>query len=271
MADSYVPIFFDWMEVTGELNAQEKGRLIDAIVCYARGDGDWQEQIKGNERYLFPAFKRQIDRAAELSDIRSKAGASKGKQTEANASKTEQKPAKPSKTHKEEEYKEEYKEEYEYENNNNSGGGDARARELSAAPAFDSPDFKADLTSPITYAVNELGHLSPLDLQALASFRDDLPDDVIIYGINAACSANVRTWAYARSILNRYVSAGYKSVGDIKADEAKREAAKANGVSDGSGGRVQNPALNYQQRSNEDFDRPIENDWMKDFMPEASR
>ena len=53
----YVPVFFDWVEVTGELNAQEKGRLIDAIVLYARG-GDWQEQIKGNERYLFPAFKK---------------------------------------------------------------------------------------------------------------------------------------------------------------------------------------------------------------------
>lgn len=264
MADSYVPIFFDWMEVTGELNAQEKGRLIDAIVCYARGDGDWQDQIKGNERYLFPAFKRQIDRAAELSDIRSKAGASKGKQTEANASKTEQKSAKPSKTHKEEEYKEEYKEEY--ENNNNSGGGSARAREA-AAPAFDSTDFKADLTSPITYAVNELGHLSPLDMQALASFRDDLPDDVIIYGINAACSANVRTWAYARSILNRYVSAGYKTVGDIKAAEAQREAQKAAMVSNGSGGKMPNPALNFQQRDDSSYTDEIDNSWMSEFMP----
>ena len=72
----YVPIFFDWVEVTGELNAQEKGRLIDAIVLYAQG-GDWQEQIKGNERYLFPAFRKQIDRANEISDVR--AGARQGK------------------------------------------------------------------------------------------------------------------------------------------------------------------------------------------------
>ena len=68
----YVPIFFDWVEVTGELNAQEKGRLIDAIVLYAQG-GDWQEQIKGNERYLFPAFKKQIDRANEISENKSDA------------------------------------------------------------------------------------------------------------------------------------------------------------------------------------------------------
>jgi DnaD/phage-associated family protein len=143
---------------------------------------------------------------------------------------------------------------------------DARAREA-AAPAFDSPDFKADLTSPITYAVNELGHLSPLDMQALASFRDDLPDDVIIYGINAACSANVRTWAYTRSILNRYVSAGFKAVGDVKAAEAARERQKANMVSDGHGGKVASAATGYSQRSGDDFNSEIDNSWMDDFMP----
>ena len=79
----YVPIFFDWVEVTGELNAQEKGRLIDAIVLYAQG-GDWQEQIKGNERYLFPAFKKQIDRANEISEVRSKATESRRNQTQSN-------------------------------------------------------------------------------------------------------------------------------------------------------------------------------------------
>lgn len=87
----YVPIFFDWVEVTGELNAQEKGRLIDAIVLYAQG-GDWQEQIKGNERYLFPAFKKQIDRANEISDVRATARIGKTKdnktqQTETNNNK----------------------------------------------------------------------------------------------------------------------------------------------------------------------------------------
>ena len=99
----YVPIFLDWIQVTEELTAQEKGRLIDAIVIYAMG-GDWQDQIKGNERYLFPAFKRQIDRALELKESRRGAGlkgveqresnASKRKQTEANASKRKQTQAK---------------------------------------------------------------------------------------------------------------------------------------------------------------------------------
>lgn len=102
----YVPIFFDWVEVTEELNAQEKGRLIDAIVLYARG-GDWQEQIKGNERYLFPAFRKQIDRANEISEVRSRATENRRNQ---NASKpikrhqTESNDIKTPNNNKEEEY-----------------------------------------------------------------------------------------------------------------------------------------------------------------------
>lgn len=109
MASEYVPVFYDWVEVTGELTAQEKGRLIDAIVLYAQG-GDWQEQIKGNERYLFPAFKKQIDRARETSGKRASAGSigGKQKQTEANVSKCKQTEANASKNAKE------------YNNNNNN-------------------------------------------------------------------------------------------------------------------------------------------------------
>lgn len=127
MAQEYVPIFFDWTEVTGELTAQEKGRLIDAIVMYAQG-GDWQEQIKGNERYLFPAFKRQIDRARETSGKRAVAGAvgaknkqtetnaSKPKQTEANVSKRKQTEANASKSAKEKEKEKEKEYDKEYDN-----------------------------------------------------------------------------------------------------------------------------------------------------------
>ena len=100
MAKEYVPIFYDWVKVTEELNDQEKGRLIDAIVLYATG-GDWQERIKGNERYLFPAFREQINRNENISKARAAAGAIGGtangikdKQTEANGSKPKQTEAK---------------------------------------------------------------------------------------------------------------------------------------------------------------------------------
>lgn len=81
MAQHYTPIWDDWAEATQELNAQEKGRLIDAIVAYDNG-GDWQELIKGNERYVFPGYKSRIDRWNEICDSRS--GNRKGKEAKPN-------------------------------------------------------------------------------------------------------------------------------------------------------------------------------------------
>jgi hypothetical protein len=90
MAKSYIPIFLDWLESTEELTAAEKGRLVDALVEYARG-GSWQEYIKGNERYLVKELILKIDRFNEFVQKRAesgrKGGLSKPKQIEANESK----------------------------------------------------------------------------------------------------------------------------------------------------------------------------------------
>ena len=116
MAREYVPIFHDWVKVTEELDDAEKGRLIDAIVLYAIG-GDWQSRIQGNERFLFPAFREQVNRNDSLSKVRAAAGAvggtangSKEKQAEASESKTKQIEANSPKEKEKEEVKEKEKE-----------------------------------------------------------------------------------------------------------------------------------------------------------------
>lgn len=98
MAQHYTPIWDDWAEVTQELSAEEKGRLIDAIVAYDNGE-DWQLMITGNERYVFPSYKARIDRWKELCDTRAENRRSK----ESNDNKTEQNETndnKNNKTHK---------------------------------------------------------------------------------------------------------------------------------------------------------------------------
>lgn len=241
MAESYVAIFYDWPEVTKELSDAEKGRLMDALVIWARGD-DWRDRLSGNERYLFPSFQLTIERRRSTGNKRKDAGQEGGKQTQANRSKLKQNEANRHKYNEYNEDNEDYNKEDDEDNYKEEAGVTrARAREGSTSPTAVADPL-------ITYAVNNLGFMSPRAMEELNSFRDELPDDVIRAGIDAALDANVRTWAYARSILNRYADAGYKTVGEIKAAEAKRKAAKANGVSDGTGGKVQNPALNYAQR-----------------------
>lgn len=131
MAETFVPIYLDWTEVTEELNDQEKGRLIDAIVLYKAG-GDWQDRIKGNERYLFPAFRKQMDRAARISEARASAGSAGGKQMQAKSSKIKQNEANTSKAPKE---KEEEKEEE--KDKEKDKGVTARARTRFTPPTVD--------------------------------------------------------------------------------------------------------------------------------------
>ena len=123
MAD-YIPIFLDWIDTTQELNAAEKGRLIDALVTYAQG-GNWQELINGNERYVFPVFRGQLDRHMQRVGTL-KANASKQKQTEAKASKVEQDEAKSSNTkqNRAKSSKTEQTGAKTYNNNNNNNNND---------------------------------------------------------------------------------------------------------------------------------------------------
>jgi molecular chaperone DnaK (HSP70) len=89
MAREYVPIFFEWLEVTQDLTQEQKGNLIDAAVLYASG-GDWERVLTGVEIIAFRFIKGQIDRNNAISDARSKAGSNKREQTITNDNKPKQ-------------------------------------------------------------------------------------------------------------------------------------------------------------------------------------
>lgn len=85
----YIPIFLDWIETTEGLSDSEKGRLIDALVLYARGE-DWQDLIKGNERFAFPFLRGAAQRHIDYIDAKRENGRRGGKvlkQTQAKLSK----------------------------------------------------------------------------------------------------------------------------------------------------------------------------------------
>lgn len=109
-----------------------------------------------------------------------------------------------------------------------------------------APDFN----TIEVYASSNLDYLSPTNMQDLIAFRETLTDDLIRYAIDAACANGVRKWAYVRSILARYQAAGFKTIGEVKADEEKRSQQKAQQKSFGG---KQNPALNYEQRSETNY------------------
>lgn len=88
MAAAYIKIFHDFLEKTARLKDDEVGRLVKALIVYSR-DGVEQD-LPGNEDFLFPVFKAQVDadKAAyeEISAKRKAAGSRGGKAKVANAS-----------------------------------------------------------------------------------------------------------------------------------------------------------------------------------------
>ena len=97
MAMKYLKVYYDWAEVTATLSDAERGRLITALVQYAKAG--ILPELTGAERHLFPMFQAQIDRDRddykEISEKRKIAGkrgglakASKCKQVLANGSKS---------------------------------------------------------------------------------------------------------------------------------------------------------------------------------------
>ena len=87
MPKAYLMVFHDWPEKTAHLEDASKGRLIDALVRYSRGESDAQNNLQVPEVYLFPVFvaevKRSEKRYEEISKKRSAAGKAGGEATQA--------------------------------------------------------------------------------------------------------------------------------------------------------------------------------------------
>ena len=79
------------------------------------------------------------------------------------------------------------------------------------------------------YAVNNLQGMSERAMSELASFKDDLPEDVIRHGIDNALDKAVRNWSYVRAILNSYAEANVRTVGEAKALDEQRSKKNGNG------------------------------------------
>ena len=90
MADTYIKIWDTYESYFEPLSAAEVGRLVLAMMKY-KSSGT-EPELNGNERYVWPAIKRDLIKDAEYIEgkrISGKAGGeSKRKQSEANESKS---------------------------------------------------------------------------------------------------------------------------------------------------------------------------------------
>ena len=92
MAKVYIKLFYDFIEMTEPLTHEERGRLVLAMLEYAQNKQVPDDALTGNERVLFPLFRRmvdwELDSYAKLCDQNSRNGKKGGR------------PKKPGITHK---------------------------------------------------------------------------------------------------------------------------------------------------------------------------
>lgn len=92
MSMSFLKVYFDFEERTEMLNEVEQGRLLLTMLRYAQGKT--LPELKGNERFLFPVFKSDIDRDQDAYNAKVSNGAKGGRPRQ----KTENNLTKPNET-----------------------------------------------------------------------------------------------------------------------------------------------------------------------------
>lgn len=78
----------------------------------------------------------------------------------------------------------------------------------------------------IMFAADSLVGMNADLAEELTSYRAQMTDDMIRWAINQTLASGSRAFSYTRSILNRIVECGFKTLGEVKAAEEKRRKEK---------------------------------------------
>lgn len=179
MADTYIKIWDTYESYFEPLSAAEVGRLVLAMMKYK--SSGMEPELNGNERYVWPAVKRDLIKDAEYIEgkrIYGKAGGeSKRKQNEANASKSK----------------------------------------LEKDKISSSSSDEATTTKSIEDVFREdIGKLGVAGKKALAEYVERMGDELVLAVIGKCSDLGGSTWAYVRKALDEAESLGCKTADDYR-------------------------------------------------------
>lgn len=198
----YLKVWTSFRELLEPLNESERGRLFTAMLEYA--ETGKVPELKGNERYVWPAAKQSIDNTRDKSE-QMRANGSRRQQTGANESKPEQTGANASSPFDKEKEKE-----------NIYTTTTARAREeTSFGPV--------DLDPLVLKLQQDLNGMTDNHYAAFNDYRAQLGDELVSHAVDEAVGNGVRNWNYVEAIMRGYVKDGVKTVGEAKARDERRK------------------------------------------------
>lgn len=205
---TYFKLFFDMLDILEPLNDAERGRLLTALLEYANS-GE-VPHLTGNERFIFPMFKRQLDRDQvefEQFTQRQTANGRKGGRPKASG----ENPVVSEQTQK-------------------SQDEDKEKEKEKDKPKDEDED--KDKATAVAVAVAAWGERTGCSLsnrarRELAQFVEQLGPECCQRAFDAAQDAGKNNWAYVRGILRTKQDQGVRSLEDWDRVERSRDRGKS--------------------------------------------
>ena len=203
----YIKLFLDYLDAVEPLGDAERGGLFTALMQYARtGEAP---QLSGNERFLFPMMRAQIDRdSAEYKDYCEKQaenGKKGGRPKKPKNPPFSGKPTASQKSQDKDEDKEKDKDE-----DKDSGKDNTPARDPAVAAVMSAYHDKIN------------PQLSERSRDELAGFVQAMGAEVCQRAIDTALDAKKANWPYVRAILQAKQASGVRCLADWDELEANR-------------------------------------------------
>lgn len=209
MALEYVAAYYSYLDFMAELSDAECGRLFKACLTYGKTGAE--PELRGNERFVWPGIKSQIDRDAEKYKARCEQNRNNRQRTSTNDNERQRPSTKQTKEKAKEKAKGKAK------GKERSPGGDSSA----PARADTAAAYYLDRVNPMA---------SQASLEELAGFESAMGTAVCQRAIDVALDERKASWSYIRAILRDKQAKGVRSLADWDALEAKREGGGSDGT-----------------------------------------
>lgn len=222
MLRPYFCAYHSYLENMELLNSEERGRLFTALLEYSK-DGTLIP-LTGNERFVFPGIRSQIDRDKaqweQIDNVKTANGRKGGRPKKAETEKANgldenlknQQVISVSKKSLEKEKKKEKKKDKEKDKDN-----------ISSSTATAENDISACVQA---YEQN-IGPIARAAFDDISRQLADLPADLICEAIGEAALNNKRSWNYVKAILKRCREQNILSVDAYRAEKENHAAAAA--------------------------------------------
>lgn len=237
MSLGFIKVYYNWSEVTATLSDAEKGRLITALVDYA-SVGSLPE-LSGAERHLFPLLRSLVDQDKCEQEAKAKISRENGakggrpRKNPENPTGFNGNPENPAGFSNNPEnptgylgysgFSQREKEKYQKKKRNTTFTTYS-AREESAEPV--------EVLPFVAYCRQNGIPLLPKNFEEIRDFYEcGITDDMLDYALEQSVERNSKSFSYIRSIVNRWIVSGAKTLDEIKARDEQFRQDKARALS----------------------------------------